>query len=220
MAQDKNTTEATGHTAAQVAWEDMPWSNVTLEPISMDDAETFYKWQNDPNLRDLSMGYRMPIQLESVREWINSLRTNRTRAVYGVHADGQLCGMVNLFDIDMLHRQCSIGFFIAGADGFQSGDLAVVSGIQGVDFALNGLNLHRLNMEAIEINIPAIRGALALGFEKEGRKRKAYYADGRYWDTLCLGLLAEDFHVTPPPQMKRLCRRLQSSKDAFGGVFL
>jgi RimJ/RimL family protein N-acetyltransferase len=64
----------------------------------------------------------------------------------------------------------------------------------GLDFAFEILNATRVNAEVLSCNAPAQKLEIGyLGFEIEGRKRKAVYKSGRYYDSLILGLLREDW---------------------------
>jgi RimJ/RimL family protein N-acetyltransferase len=64
----------------------------------------------------------------------------------------------------------------------------------GLDFAFEILNAVRVNAEVLAFNSPAQKLEIDyLGFEIEGRKRKSVYKSGRYYDSLVLGLLREDW---------------------------
>lgn len=64
----------------------------------------------------------------------------------------------------------------------------------GTDFAFEVLNMHRLNAEVLETNLAALKIDISsLGFQYEGRKRKAVYKCGQYYDSIMLGLLREDW---------------------------
>jgi RimJ/RimL family protein N-acetyltransferase len=51
------------------------------------------------------------------------------------------------------------------------------------------LNLHRVWLHVYEFNPRAVRVYEKVGFRHEGRLRQAIFHDGRYWDTLVMGLL-------------------------------
>ena len=64
----------------------------------------------------------------------------------------------------------------------------------GLDFAFEVLNMHRLSAEVLETNTAAQWLEINfLDFKVEGRKRQAVYKAGRYYDSLVLGLLREDW---------------------------
>ncbi len=49
------------------------WADITLTPVWAEDCERLNTWQNDPAVRDLIMGFRAPIRLETTIEWIRGL---------------------------------------------------------------------------------------------------------------------------------------------------
>ncbi|KAH9838845.1 putative gnat family protein [Teratosphaeria destructans] len=56
-------------------------------------------------------------------------------------------------------------------------------------------NLHRVELSAFEWNEGARRLYERLGFVPEGRRRKALFYKGRYWDMVEMGMLAEEWRA-------------------------
>jgi len=64
----------------------------------------------------------------------------------------------------------------------------------GLDFAFEVLNMHRVGAEVLETHSAAQKLELGhLGFVMEGRRRKAVYKAGRYYDSIVLGLLRDEW---------------------------
>lgn len=64
----------------------------------------------------------------------------------------------------------------------------------GVDFAFEMLNLHRLDAEVLETNYVAQKYEIEyLEFKVEGRRKQAVYKAGKYYDSLVLGLLRDEW---------------------------
>ena len=64
----------------------------------------------------------------------------------------------------------------------------------GLDFAFEILNMHRVGAEVLETHAAAQKLELGhLGFVIEGRRRKAVYKAGRYYDSIQLGILREEW---------------------------
>lgn len=75
----------------------------------------------------------------------------------------------------------------------------------GLDFAFEILNMQRVGAEVLESNAAAQMLEINfLGFAIEGRRRRAVYKSGRYYDSVMLGLLREEWEG---------CDRVQS----YGG---
>jgi RimJ/RimL family protein N-acetyltransferase len=60
-------------------------------------------------------------------------------------------------------------------------------------FAFTELNLRRVTLSVFEYNPRAIRSYEKVGFHHEGRQRGALLRDGKRWDMLYMGILAEDW---------------------------
>ena len=185
------------------------WSRVTLAPLRAEDAETICHWQNDPRLRDLTMGFRLPIQHGAVEDWIVSLRDKRDRAVFGARHDGALVGLFQLFAIDWLHRHCELGIFLGDTHGQRGPDLAWVAGLLTIDYGFSALNLNRIALRTLGINAPIVRLAERAGFQREGILRRDYFADGQYWDTHFYAMFPEELAVSLPAVANRLSRRMR-----------
>lgn len=66
--------------------------------------------------------------------------------------------------------------------------------LAGLDFSFEMLNLRRIEAEVMEYHIPAQNLEIGLlGFTVEGRKRKSVYKCGRYYDSLVLGILRDEW---------------------------
>ncbi|MFC7177584.1 GNAT family N-acetyltransferase [Halosegnis marinus] len=61
-----------------------------------------------------------------------------------------------------------------------------------LDYAFDEFGAHRVHAEAFAFNEASARLLGALGFTNEGRLRENHFADGRYYDTLVFGLLADE----------------------------
>lgn len=72
------------------------------------------------------------------------------------------------------------------------GDL--VKGVEaGIDFIFEVLNMHRIDGSVTEYHYPSLRIYKMVGFKEEGRRRQGVYKAGRYYDSVHLGLLREEW---------------------------
>ncbi len=67
----------------------------------------------------------------------------------------------------------------------------------GVDFGFEILNIHRITSEILEFNVASIKNCEKAGFVVEGKKRKAIYKNGKYVDSIVVGLVREDWLELP-----------------------
>jgi UDP-4-amino-4,6-dideoxy-N-acetyl-beta-L-altrosamine N-acetyltransferase len=186
-----------------------PWSEIRLRPLDMLDLEEVRAWQNDPEIRDRTMGFRFPVQKSGVAAWVEAARQREGRdgATFSVFAGDVGVGVAMLRQIDWLNRNADLGIYIAapGAAGKGTGFVACVLLL---DYAFSGLGLNRIGLEVAAFNVPAIRLYERLGFQREGVLRRKYFVSGRREDVIVFGLLAEDFSITVPETAHRLISTL------------
>lgn len=107
-------------------------------------------------------------------------------------ADDRLLGFIRLYWIEWSHGsgnlQMGIGDSQDRGQGYGSEALKMV-----LRFAFDELNLYRLSLWIGADNLAGIRFFQRFGFVEEVRRRQALQRDGRFWDLLLLGLLAEDW---------------------------
>jgi RimJ/RimL family protein N-acetyltransferase len=181
------------------------WSAIALAPIEAGDLAKVNAWQNDPEIRDLIMGFRGPVRQETTAEWILNLagQNLKTRAVFAIRVVGEIKGVAQLHMIDWVQRTALLGVYIgeAGDRGAGVGRAAVSLTL---DYAFRGLDLRRIGLEVIASNTAARRLYEGLGFVKEGSLRQAYQRGGRREDIELFGLLQEEWAFEPPPEANRL----------------
>ena len=60
-------------------------------------------------------------------------------------------------------------------------------------FAFEEMNLNRVYLTTDENNSRALACYRKCGFREEGRLRQDRFLEGRYWDTIVMGVLREEF---------------------------
>jgi RimJ/RimL family protein N-acetyltransferase len=62
-----------------------------------------------------------------------------------------------------------------------------------LDFAFRRVGLHKVRIRAFEWNIGAVRLYERLGFTFEGRDREALWHEGRFWDSIEMGMVDREW---------------------------
>jgi RimJ/RimL family protein N-acetyltransferase len=106
-------------------------------------------------------------------------------------ADGQLAGEALLWDIDLHNRGAHLGLALLPEFRGRGMGTDVVRVLCRYGFAIRGL--HWLQLETLVDNAPMLRAAAGAGFVREGTRRSAAWADGRFRDEAILGLLAAEW---------------------------
>jgi len=107
--------------------------------------------------------------------------------------DYRRIGVALYQDIDPIARTANVSGAVLKE---KRGELSFSAFKAGVDFAFEILNLNRLNAEVSETHAGALKlETNVLGFQVEGRKRKAIYKCGQYYDSIVIGLLREEWQT-------------------------
>ena len=62
-----------------------------------------------------------------------------------------------------------------------------------LDFGFNYLNLNNIKLDLKEFNQRALACYKKCGFKEYGRRRKCNFINGKYYDTIEMDILAEEF---------------------------
>jgi RimJ/RimL family protein N-acetyltransferase len=108
-----------------------------------------------------------------------------------LNADGKPVGTYKASNIDWISRIYSSAHDVFEEHRGKGLSKPVLEA--GVDFGFEVLNMHRLDTEVLANNIASLKSALWVGYKKEGLRKDAVYKCGDYLDSICLGLLREDW---------------------------
>jgi RimJ/RimL family protein N-acetyltransferase len=169
------------------------------------DLPRFAAWLNDPEVRaHLALIY--PMGLAHEERWfeqqlqaepatqafvIEARAEGAAAADPGAAGEWQPVGVCGYHTVDWRNRSGELGLFIGEKArwGAGLGEDAVRTLAR---WGLRQLNLHRVQLRVFEDNAPAIRCYEKVGFRCEGRLRQDRFQDGRYLDTLVMGLLRDE----------------------------
>jgi RimJ/RimL family protein N-acetyltransferase len=181
------------------------WPLISLTPVAAADATQLNAWQNDAEIRDQIMGFRGPVRLETTQTWIANVNEQnlKTRAVFAIRRAGELAGVVQLHSIDWVQRTAMLGVYV-GAAGDRGAGLGGAATSLILDYAFNGLDLHRVGLETLASNAAARGLYERLGFIAEGVLREAFLRGGRREDVALYGLLKPEWTTVLPAGANRL----------------
>lgn len=132
------------------------------------------------------------LNIDDQKKWFNNLPTS-TLALVGSYKE-ELVGIALFTDIDYISRILNVS---GGVLKKHRGAASIYGFQAGVDFAFEILNMHRLNAEVLETNFASYKLQLLQGFKEEGRKRQAVFKSGKYYDSIIMGMLREDWEKHP-----------------------
>jgi diamine N-acetyltransferase len=181
------------------------WKAISLVPLDDADADVIFEWQNAPQTRDLTMGFRFPIQKQRVFDWIKARReSNAAKDVaYTIRESGKPVGIIQLQGLDQFQRKASLSIYIGDTTKRGAG-IGYSACALMLDFAFNGLDLRKVGLEVLALNSGAIALYEKLGFILEGCKTQEYFLDGQYWDSNIYGLQRANWTTQLPADAQRL----------------
>ena len=167
---------------------------VVLRAIERADVADLHTWVRDPAVWPLTSDdpWTPKTVADAEKQYDDGgrWRADDKNVPFAVEADGRLVGSISLFHIDPLSRRAELGIFLgpdARGQGLGRDAIAVL-----LRYAFEHRGLHRVTLEVLADNEPAVRCYLASGFVEEGRLRDDAWVDGRFADMLRMAVLATD----------------------------
>jgi RimJ/RimL family protein N-acetyltransferase len=177
---------------------------VRLRALEATDLERAYRWINDAEVtRYLTARY--PLSHADERRWLEEGPPNGFAG--GVRLaietkDGAHIGTLNLHQVRPEDRKAGLGIMIGEKDYWSNG-YGTDAIITLLRFAFHEMNLHRVWLHAFEFNERGMACYRKCGFREEGRLRDHYYGEGRYWESIVMGILRDEFEVLHGEQAKQ-----------------
>ena len=165
---------------------------IYLSPRSLEDVGKFTEWMNDFHTTDYTGRSYRTVTLEAEREYLEQKRDD-SEVFSIIDANGdKLIGTVGLHQIDGINRTATLGIFIGDKDyrskGYGAEAIKLI-----LDFGFNYLNLNNIKLDLMEFNERALKCYKKCGFKEYGRRRKCKFINGKYYDSISMDILAEEF---------------------------
>jgi RimJ/RimL family protein N-acetyltransferase len=167
------------------------------------DAEAMSRWQRDAEflrLLDSEAARPLPVAQNKTDMEAIAARENSFAFMIRTLADDRVIGFVGLIRLQWTHGDAWLGIGLGDREYWGKGcGTDALRLILRYGFA--ELNLHRVSLGVFEYNPRAVRSYEKAGFVLEGRTRQDVRRDGRYWDSLWMGILREEWErQNPEPQ--------------------
>jgi [ribosomal protein S5]-alanine N-acetyltransferase len=166
---------------------------VYLRPFEKEDARFAAPWFNDPEVTRTILIYR-PVSVKFEEEFLEKLNQSEHDLVLGIaiKATDKLIGGTGFHQIDFRSRHTAFGITIGDKAEWGKGYGTQATRLM-VNHAFKSLNLHRVWLHVYEFNERAIRIYESVGFKREGVLRQECFREGRYWNTIVMGILREEW---------------------------
>ena len=170
-------------------------TKVYLRPLEREDAPVIAPWFNDPEIRRM-LRRQQPINLISEEEYIAKAYRSEHDLVLGISVQetDRLIGAAGLHGIDFTNRHAMFGISIGVKEDWDHGHGTEATALM-LQHAFETLNLNRVWLYVYEDNERGIKVYERIGFQREGVLRQDLFRNGRYWDTVTMAILREEWEA-------------------------
>lgn len=164
---------------------------VTLREFRQEDISGLRSWvTDDRTTRCLGGFYMKPQTWEQTERYLSSLLEGDAGGVNWVIADKEslrYLGQCSLMMVDNTARHAELAIVLCPTAQGQGLGQEAISLL--LSYAFDQMNLNRVHLKVRADNPAAIRCYEKCGFRREGVLRAHAYADGKYQDVVCMGVL-------------------------------
>jgi len=169
---------------------------IMLREYKKEDLEYMRKWVNDPEVvNNLSDIFLYPHSLSETESFLNTMLEGKAKNKEFVIADKDseaYIGQIGYINIDWKNRTAMMGIVI-GSEQYRNKGYGTEAIRLFQDFTFNRLNLHKLELTLHDYNLQGYRCYVKCGFKEEGRIRQNFFINGRYSDTIYMGILRSEY---------------------------
>jgi len=175
-----------------------PDTGLKLRPLEREDLYFVHQLENNASV----MRYWFEEPYETFAElsalYDEHIHDQRERR-FVVELDGEKTGLVELVEIDHVHRRAE--FQIVIAPEYQGRGLAARATRLAMDYGFNVLNLYKLYLLVDRENDRAVRIYKKLGFKPEGELIHEFFINGSYRNVIRMYILQHEHlkHSTAQP---------------------
>lgn len=166
---------------------------VYLDNINKEDMPLLYKWFSDTEFLS-SYDYVLPVPMteEKVDKTIADYNEENDSIIFAIRdQENQVIGIAGYYDIVKDNQVATL--FIGIGDKNQQGKGYGKKALdQLLDYGFKTLKLHRIQLNVIAFNTPAIALYEKAGFKKEGTMKEFVLRDGKRYDLYMYAKLITD----------------------------
>lgn len=182
---------------------------IYLRPLEPEDATALLPWANDDEVTRFLLLWR-PQTLADERAFIERARTHETNVTLAIalRRDDRLIGSAGFHVINLKDRTATFGIMIGDKREWGRGYGTEATQMM-VDYGFDTLNLNRIDLRVTEYNPRGIGAYEKVGFIREGVLRSDTYREGRYWNTILMSILRDEWEArrrTPPREGPKTAR--------------
>ncbi len=164
---------------------------LTFRTIRNSDLEMIMHWRMQPDVTRYM--YSDPeLTLTDQINWFQDISTDPGKTYWIINVDHKDVGLVGLYHIDMTHRRCEWGYYLASTDMRGKGIGKSVE-LNVLRYVFETLGLNKLCCQVFAWNTLVIDIHKKYGAVIEGTRRGHIYKNGTYEDIVEMGTLKQDW---------------------------
>lgn len=155
--------------------------DLKLRPLEREDLKFVHRLNNDAKI--MSYWFEEPYEaFVELQELYDKHIHDQSERRFILELDGQMVGLVELMEIDYIHRRAEFQIIIDPK--FRGHGYAVSATKLAMKYAFHVLNLHKLYLVVDKVNEKAIHVYEKVGFIREGELIDEFFVDGTYHDAI------------------------------------
>ncbi|MBC2128106.1 spermidine N1-acetyltransferase [Listeria marthii] len=164
--------------------------DLKLRPLEREDLKFVHRLNNDAKI--MSYWFEEPYEaFVELQELYDKHIHDQSERRFILELDGQMVGLVELMEIDYIHRRAEFQIIIDPK--FQGHGYAVSATKLAMKYAFHVLNLHKLYLVVDKVNEKAIHIYEKVGFIREGELIDEFFVDGAYHDAIRMCIFQQQY---------------------------
>ncbi|MBC1481888.1 spermidine N1-acetyltransferase [Listeria sp. FSL L7-1485] len=164
--------------------------DLKLRPLEREDLKFVHRLNNDAKI--MSYWFEEPYEaFVELQELYDKHIHDQSERRFILELDGQMVGLVELMEIDYIHRRTEFQIIIDPK--FQGHGYAVSATKLAMKYAFYVLNMHKLYLVVDKVNEKAIHVYEKVGFIREGELIDEFFVDGTYHDAIRMCLFQHQY---------------------------
>ncbi len=191
---------------------------VYFRSFEEEDAELFYKWLNDDELKKMSVGLNRKMCRDEVLEWVKSKMRHHEYSVYWAicsKENDKMIGYVSLVNIHYIHSSAETGAVMIADPDYNDGLAWIESVLFMLEYAFERLGLNRVYGESLMGHKMSNRMGPLMFMQTEGILRQAVFKNGKFYDLHYSGILKDEYFAHKEAgdyEIMKLIRRLRKMR--------
>lgn len=169
---------------------------VSLHAVEIEDLQQFRDWRNNQEFRKHFREYR-ELNMRQQEIWFEEkVVKDNTTLMLSIkrNDDNELLGCCGFVYINWVHRHADLSLYIGWEDSYIDDDgYAAESCRLLLDYGFNELGLNKVWTEIYEFDEKKKAFYDKFGFQQDGLLRQNYWHDGKWWSSIILSLIHNEF---------------------------